>query len=167
MNTGSAAKLRWPCSWSQPRAILLLSGSLWNTPPSRSATVMVSETVYNTDGTVQAVVGRRPRADDFANPGIRTAFLHDRAGRQTAVISNEQGGSLTNPTRDNDLYTRTVYSPTSGLVSQRWRDVNGNGTQDTGDAVTTYSYGTTRGTGGGEGGRPGELGGDGAPRERD
>jgi hypothetical protein len=73
-------------------------------------------------------------------------------------------GILTNPTRDNDVYTRTVYSPTSGLVSQRWRDVNGNGTQDTGDAVTTYSYGTTRGTGGG---RPGELGGDGAPRERD
>ena len=56
MDTGSAAKLRWPCRWSQPRAILLLSGSLWNTPPSRSATVMVSETVYNTDGTVQAVV---------------------------------------------------------------------------------------------------------------
>jgi YD repeat-containing protein len=55
-------------------------------------------------------------------------------------------GILTNPTRDNDVYTRTVYSPTSGLVSQRWRDVNGNGTQDTGDAVTTYSYGTTRGT---------------------
>jgi hypothetical protein len=121
-------------------------GTIGNTPPSRSATVMVSETVYNTDGTVQKVISPRPRGDDFANAGIETGYRYDRAGRQTAVISNEQGGSLTSATRDNDVYTRTVYSPTSGLVSQRWRDVNGNGTQDTGDAVTTYSYGTTKGT---------------------
>jgi len=88
-------------------------------------------------------------------PVERARFLKcvTRAGgricRSSQVVNQHCGmeyGILTNPTRDNDVYTRTVYSPTSGLVSQRWRDVNGNGTQDTGDAVTTYSYGTTRGT---------------------
>ena len=69
---------------------------------------MVSETVYDIDGTVQKVISPRPRGDDFANAGIATGFKHDRAGRQTAVIGNEQGGSLTSATRDNDVYTRTV-----------------------------------------------------------
>ena len=48
-------------------------------------------------------------------------------------------------TGDDDVYTRYTYS--AGRMATVWVDVDGDGTVDTGDQVTTYSYGPTKGTG--------------------
>jgi len=107
-----------------------------SSPPARSDTVLVSSTTYGDDGRVLETTDPR---------GVVTRTLYDDAGRAVATIANYTAGSLTNPNRTNDLYTRTVY--TDGLRTQLWVDLDGDDVQDADDQVTTYVYGITKGTG--------------------
>src|SRR5204863_1072684 len=46
--------------------------------------------------------------------------------------------------RYDDVYTRFTYA--SGLQTEMWVDIDGDGVQDAGtDQVTTYTYGTAKG----------------------
>jgi len=109
--------------------------------PTRSDTVLVSSTSYNTDGTVLETTD--PKAQ-------KTRLLYDEAGRTIATIGNYTGGSLSSPTRDNDIYTRYTFA--NGHQTSMWVDIDGDGTVDTGgtgdtnDQVTTYTYGVSKGT---------------------
>jgi RHS repeat-associated protein len=98
-------------------------------------TRIVSRTVYADDGTVKETVDANGRA---------TRFVYDAAGRLVASIGHYTGGSLTNPVRDHDVYTRYVYE--NGLQTKVWVDLDGDNTEDSDDQVTEYVYGTTKGT---------------------
>jgi len=98
-------------------------------------TRIVSKTVYADDGTVKQTVDANGRA---------TRFVYDAAGRLVASIGHYTGGSLTNPVRDHDVYTRYVY--TNSLQVKVWVDLDGDNTEDSDDQVTEYVYGTTKGT---------------------
>jgi len=103
--------------------------------PTRSDTVLVSSSTYSTDGTVLET--NDPRAQ-------KTRFLYDDLGRTVATIGNYTNGSLTSATRDNDIYTRYTYA--NGHQTSMWVDIDGDGTVDTDDQVTTYTYGVVKGT---------------------
>jgi RHS repeat-associated protein len=107
--------------------------------PARSDTALLTENTYDSDGTVQDVTD--PKA-------LVTRTLHDDAGRTTATIRNYVNGTPSGPTGDDDVYTR--YSYQDGLRTEIWVDLDGDGTQDSGDQVTTYTYGTVKGTSAGE-----------------
>ncbi|MGE3425066.1 MAG: hypothetical protein AB7N24_23705, partial [Dehalococcoidia bacterium] len=106
-------------------------------PTASSSSVIVSKTVYSEDGTVL----------ETSDPkSTESRFLYDDAGRLVATIANYTGGSTSTAVRDNDLYTRYTYAST--LQTEMWVDIDGDGTQDSDDQVTTYVYGTTKGTAG-------------------
>ena len=98
-------------------------------------TRIVTKTVYGDDGTVKQTVDANGRA---------TRFVYDAAGRLVASIGHYTGGSLTNPVRDHDVYTRYVYE--NGLQTKVWVDLDGDNTEDSDDQVTEYVFGTSKGT---------------------
>jgi RHS repeat-associated protein len=106
--------------------------------PSRSATALRTTTEYDTDGTVVKITDPRNMA---------TKYGYDDAGRQITEIRNFTSGSTATAVRDNDLYTRRVY--TDGLMTQLWVDLDADNVQDADDQVTIYTYGVTKGAGGG------------------
>jgi len=108
--------------------------------PSRSATVLVSITVYNDDGSVLSTTDPRGKV-------ARTTY--DAAGRVTATIRNYVNGTPSSANGDDDLYVRQNYS--NGLRTRYWVDIDGDGTEDSGvDQVTVYTYGTTKGASAGD-----------------
>jgi RHS repeat-associated protein len=102
--------------------------------PSRSDTALRTTYAYADDGALQDVT-------DPSNLTTRT--LYNAAGRKTATIAHYTGGSISTADRDNDVYTRFVY--TKGLMTERHVDLDGDGVHDTDDQVTTYFYGTSTG----------------------
>ncbi|MGD9791110.1 MAG: RHS repeat-associated core domain-containing protein [Phycisphaerales bacterium] len=108
---------------------------------SGPTTRIVTKTVYGDDGTVFE--------QKDAN-GVVTQYKYDQAGRMVTTIRAYTGGTLSPADRDNDLYTHYEY--TDGLQTAVWVDIDGldtggdSSTADSVDQVTTYSYGTTKGT---------------------
>jgi RHS repeat-associated protein len=104
--------------------------------PSRSDTVLVSSTSYNAMGL----------PEDSTDPRALVArTVYDDAGRRVTSIANYANGTPSGATGDDDIHTRYVY--TAGLQTQMWIDLDGDGTQDADDQVTTYTFGPTKGTG--------------------
>ena len=119
----------------------------WASLPSRSSTVLLSETVYDDWGQVSLV--KSPRVVS-SNP-LKTRTLYDVALRRIAEIRNDTGSDstpadiLTTPPaadRDTDVYTRYTYS--AGRMATMWVDIDGDGNVDSGDQVTTYTYGVDK-----------------------
>lgn len=105
------------------------------TIPTRSATdaSLLTSTAYYPNGAVKSTTDPK---------GFVTATEYDKVLRRVTSIANATGSTSGGVTRDHDVYTRYVYS--NGLLTQMWVDLNGNGTQDSDDQVTTYVYGTTK-----------------------
>ncbi len=109
-------------------------------PTASSASVIVTRTVYHTDGTV---------AESIDPKGRRTRYAYDDAGRVVATIANYTGAStpITGEVRDHDIYTRYAYE--HGLRRFVWTDKTGGFTGGfppsvgASDQVTEYIYGTT------------------------
>jgi RHS repeat-associated protein len=116
--------------------------SAWLTVPSRSSTALRTTTVYNSNGTVGEM--QAPKVDG-GNP-LKTGYIYDQAMRKTADIKNAtvSPANLATAQRDNDLYTQSTYS--AGRLKDVWVDLDGDGTQNGSDQVTTYTYGTTKST---------------------
>jgi YD repeat-containing protein len=109
-------------------------------PPARSDTALRSTHAYNDDGTLRSITDPR---------NLETRYLYDDAGRQTVVIANYLNGTPSSATGDDDVHTRSVY--TDGLRTKLWVDFDGDGAEDAGvDQVTTYTFGTVKGTGAGD-----------------
>ncbi len=100
--------------------------------PSRSDTVLVTTVSYNTDGT-------RLQVED--PEGTKSRWLYDDAGRVVATISNYVDGTPSGATGADDNFVRQVY--TDGLQTKLWVDLDGDGTEDGDDHVTTYTFGVT------------------------
>jgi RHS repeat-associated protein len=112
--------------------------------PTRSATKLRTTYTYNDEGTLQQTTDPRGKV-------ART--LYDDAGRKTAEIRNFTNATppIGTAVRDTDSYTRYTYA--NGLMTEMWVDFDGDGTKDTSgtiDQVTTYTYGTTKGSGTGD-----------------
>jgi YD repeat-containing protein len=103
--------------------------------PNRDDTELCTTNTYDIDGTVQDVTDPR---------NIKTRTLYDDAGRTTATIRNYVNGTPSGVDGDDDVYTRYTY--VDGLRTEIWVDFDGDGSQDEGDQVTRYIYGTTNGT---------------------
>ncbi|MCP3998849.1 MAG: hypothetical protein GY722_27825 [bacterium] len=115
-------------------------------PITRSGDVLVTSYAYDIDGTLQSV----------KNPRGKTAYYeYDDAGRMTVATHNyvdgtppgSPGGNPELARAAEDVHTRTEY--TDGLRTKVWVDWDGDGQEDAGslpDQVTTYRYGTTKGT---------------------
>lgn len=115
------------------------SGVYDSMPTASSALQLVSAVLYDDAGNAQG------RVD---GEGKVTWTLFDQANRRTAEVRHYTAGSLANPARSNDVYTRFTYS--AGHLSEMWVDVDGDGAQDlpgssgsmnASDQVTTYTYG--------------------------
>ena len=104
--------------------------------PARSDTVLVASTSYNAMGLVEDVTDPR---------GLIARTVYDHAGRRVTSIANYVNGTPSGANGDDDLHTRYAY--TSGLQTQMWVDIDGDGVQDTNDQVTTYAFGVTKGSG--------------------
>lgn len=124
--------------------------------PTRTDTsVIITSTTFDKDGSILETESPCQAATPTTSSGTKTRYLYDRAGRQVAVISNYTGATITTATRTNDTYVRYKY--THGLMTAMWVDQMGNDTtgvpptsltgSDAGDQVTTYTYGTSTGTG--------------------
>ena len=107
--------------------------------PARSDTALRTTYAYNTDGTLQDVTD--PKA-------LVTRHEYDAAGRQTVVISNYLNGTPSGATGADDNFVRYAY--TNGLRTKMWVDIDGDGTEDADDQVTTYTYGVTKGASAGD-----------------
>ena len=101
---------------------------------SSSSSVLVTETTYNDDGTVL----EQNDADDK-----KTRFEYDDLGRVTKQIANYVNGTPSGANGADDV--TTVYTYSNGHRTKLIADIDGNG-EDSGDQVTTYVYGTTKGT---------------------
>jgi RHS repeat-associated protein len=106
-----------------------ISSSGTAAPTASTTSALVTRTTYDSFGRIDK---------SYDTGGIATGYEYDAAGRKVAEIRNATGGSKTLATRDNDLYTRYTYA--NGLMSQMWVDVDGDGTVDSDDQVTTYDY---------------------------
>lgn len=106
------------------------------TVPSRSSTVLVSETTYTKDGLPEI-------AADPLNQ--KTKYSYDKAGRRILTIINYNSSVNSGmPSGASNNFVRNEY--TNGLQTKLWVDLDGDNTQDTGDQVTLYTYGVTKGT---------------------
>ncbi len=110
-----------------------------STPPARSNTVLRSTIVYNDDGTQQSVTDPED---------LEMRYVYDDARRVVATISNYVNGTPSSATGADDNFVRTVY--TDGLQTEMWVDLDGDGTQDADDQVTTYTYGVDKGASAGD-----------------
>ena len=103
-------------------------------PTDSSTTVLVTHNTYNDDGSLLEVedpMGRFTRSE------------YDDAGRQKAVISNY----VASPSGD-DESTSVRYEYEDGLLEKMWADLDRSGDDpNSGDQVTEYVYGVTKGTG--------------------
>ncbi len=107
--------------------------------PTGTDTLLVSSRIYNDNGTVRDAIDPK---------GLVTRTLYDDAGRRIAEVRNYINGTPSSSTGDDDLYTRFTY--TDGLMTEYWVDLDGDGTQDSDDQVTTYTFGVTKGTSAGQ-----------------
>ncbi len=107
--------------------------------PARSDTALRTDNTWATDGTVQDVTD--PKA-------LVGRTLYDDVGRSIATIRNYVNGTPSGITGDDDVYTRYVY--VDGLRTKLWVDFDGDDVEDATDEVTTYTYGTVKGTAAGE-----------------
>ena len=107
------------------------------TPPARSDTALVTSTLYNIDGTV----------DTVTDPMAHVAkSIYDALGRRTKEIRNyDVGVNSGNPSGTDDNVT-VLYTYSSGLRTALTADLPSGST----DQVTTYTYGTTKGTSAGD-----------------
>lgn len=102
--------------------------------PTRSDAALRTTVTYNTDGT-------RLEVEDPA--GTKTRWEYDDARRVVATISNYVNGTPSSATGDDDHIVRQEY--TDGQQTKLWVDLDGDGTEDADDQVTTYGYGVTKG----------------------
>jgi RHS repeat-associated protein len=104
------------------------------TTPSGSATILVSTTVYNGDGTVRKSIDPK---------GLITDVTYDDARRQTKVVRNYVDGTPGNSGSDDGSDQTVLYSYVDGLMTAMTADLP-SGT----DQTTTYTYGvdTTKGS---------------------
>ncbi|HYD02208.1 MAG TPA: RHS repeat-associated core domain-containing protein [Phycisphaerales bacterium] len=114
--------------------------SAWLTVPARSATALRTTTVYNDNGTVQAT--KAPK--EVGGTPLESRTLYDQGMRRVAEVRNYVNGTPSGVTGDDDVYTRSTYD--DGLLKTVWVDFDGDDVVDTDDQVTTYTYGTTKGT---------------------
>jgi RHS repeat-associated protein len=111
-------------------------GSIGGTVPSRSGDVLVTTMSYGKDGQVAQVTDPME---------IVAAYEYDDAGRKTAEIANYADGTAGGGTNDDeDQIVR--YSYTDGLMVTLTADLPSGET----DQVTTYTFGTVKGTGAGD-----------------
>ena len=99
-----------------------------STVPSRSDSVLVTETEYN-----QA--GEMFRRIDPSGKEDRSEF--DNAGRATKQIENYVDGNPATGASDEDITVQTTYHADGGVATLTAKN------SDTGDQLTRYLYGTT------------------------
>ena len=109
------------------------------TVPARSDTALLTERVYNTDGTLKSITDPR---------NLETQFEYDDLGRQVTVIGNYVNGTPSGNNGDDDVYTRYVF--TDGLRTKVFVDLDADNVEDADDQVTIYTYGTTKGVSAGD-----------------
>jgi YD repeat-containing protein len=100
--------------------------------PSRSGTALRTTYSYNTDGTLKEVTDPK---------GIVTRTEYDALGRRTKVIANYTDGTPGGGTNGDEDQT-VAYGYTDGLQTSITADLPSPET----DQVTTYFYGTQKGT---------------------
>jgi YD repeat-containing protein len=103
--------------------------------PARSDTALRTTRVYNDDGTVKEISD--PKA-------LETRYEYDALGRQTKVIANYDDGTPGGTDGDEDQ--TIVHTFTDGLLTSITTDLPSGET----DQVTTYTFGTTKGTSAGD-----------------
>jgi RHS repeat-associated protein len=108
--------------------------------PSRSTTALRTTYVYNIDNTI----------DTIQDPSISTAnytkLVTDDLGRRITEIRNYQSGVSSGAPTDPDVNVTTRWAYSSGLMTSLTADLPSGQT----DQVTTYTYGTTKGTSAGD-----------------
>ncbi|MCC7014855.1 MAG: hypothetical protein IT454_19995 [Planctomycetes bacterium] len=104
--------------------------------PSRSTTALRTTNDYNTDGTLKQVTDPK---------GLVTRYEYNAAGRRTKVIANYVDGTPGGGS-DNDQDQVVSYAYTDGLQVSITADLPSGET----DQVTTYAFGTTKGTSAGD-----------------
>jgi RHS repeat-associated protein len=110
-------------------------GSL-SSPPTGSADELRSTAYFAGDGTV--AYASDPK-------GAVTRTFRDDAGRAIGAVSNYKSSHPTTGAADENHYVYADYE--RGNIKRIWVDVDRNGVRGSGDQVTTYHYGTTKGGG--------------------
>lgn len=108
--------------------------------PSRSTSALRWTYTYNDDGTIASVQGPR-----IASAQI-TSLTYDDAGRTITKIENYDSGTNSGLPTDPDVNVTTRWAYTNGLMTSLTADLPSGQT----DQVTTYTFGTTKGTGTGD-----------------
>jgi RHS repeat-associated protein len=101
--------------------------------PSSSATALRTDTAYNDDGTMLSVT------DPL---GKVTEYVSDAQGRRTKEIKNYNAGVNSGNPYGTDQNVTVAYGYANGLRTTLTAKMPSGGT----DQVTTYTYGTTKGT---------------------
>lgn len=104
--------------------------------PSRSTSALRTSYTYNDDGTIATIQGPRIATAQTAS------LLYDDAGRTITKIENYDSGTNSGAPTDPDINVTTRWAYTSGLMTSLTADLPSGQT----DQVTTYTYGTTKGT---------------------
>ncbi len=98
------------------------------TVPTSSSTILVTQITFNNRGENSQVTNPVGRVDQFT---------FDDAGRQTKAIENYVDGNPSTGTADQDRTTTQTYTADGMVASITVTSA------DTGDQVTTYTYGST------------------------
>ena len=135
--TTSTARVTYTASWydkanrQKPRPTTAPTAAARShdprTPPSRSDTVLVTSTEYNTAGQASEVT-------DPAGKESRTLF--DDAGRVTKTIDNYVDGNPATGASDDDVTVEMAYNSDGQLTTLTAKNPT------TGDQATKYVYGT-------------------------
>jgi hypothetical protein len=96
--------------------------------PARSDTALRTTNSYAKDGMLASVIDPR---------NLTTMYYYDDLGRRTKVTANYVNGS---PSANGDDDQTVIYAYTDGLQTSITADLAGT------DQVTTYTFGTTKGT---------------------